>query len=174
MKRVCNVLELCLLPCIVDHFQNEGKYKLYMEFHQAPLRGLRSCVWPRKYLQAQVGLVNSIHPSFTLPSLALTSRACTSEARWRLEDAYTIWNKIGTLFKQDSETQQSQSTDFTQRKCMNAKVCGHHCIFLCRPNLGCQVPLWGNNLYGGRERVDVRLPLGFWRMSRIRSLNRND
>ena len=29
MKRVCNVLELCLLPCIVDHFQNEGKYKLW-------------------------------------------------------------------------------------------------------------------------------------------------
>ena len=43
---------------------------------------------------------------------------------------------------------------------MNAKVCGHHCVFVCSPNLGARVPLRGENLYGVRERVDVRLLLG--------------
>ena len=57
---------------------------------------------------------------------------------------------------------------------MNAKFCGHHCMFVCSPNLCTRVPLRGKNLYGGRELVDVRLPLGFRRMSRIRPLKTND
>ena len=56
---------------------------------------------------------------------------------------------------------------------MSAKVCGHHCVFVCSPNLGARVPLRGENLYGVRERVDVQLPLGFRRNSRIRPLKKN-
>ena len=57
---------------------------------------------------------------------------------------------------------------------MNAKVCGHHCVFVCSPNLGARVPLQGENLYGGRELVDMQLPLGFRSNSRIRPLKEND
>ena len=66
------------------------------------------------------------------------------------------------------------TSNFTQHTSMNAKVCGHHCVFVCSPNLGARVPLRGENLYSGRELVDMRLPLGFRRMSRIRPLKEND
>ena len=55
---------------------------------------------------------------------------------------------------------------------MNAKVCGHPASSFAAPNLGARVPLRGENLYGGRELVDVRPPLGFRRMSRIWPLNK--
>ena len=136
---------------------------------------------PRKYLQAQLGLVDSIHPSFTRPSSALASGACTLMA-WQRSIAYRRMrtqseiklpscssNKIA---KHSSDGQ--LTSNFTQHTCMNANTCGHHCVFFCSPNLSARVHLQGKNLDSGRELADVRLPLGFWRMSRIQLLKRND
>ncbi len=78
-------------------------------------------------------------------------------------------NKIARLSSDGQLT-----SNFMQLTCMNAKVCGHHCVFFCSPNLGSRVRLQGENLYSGRELADVRLPLRFWRRSRIGALKRND
>jgi len=85
-----------------------------------------------------------------------------------VKDGYTIWNKIG---HHPLQTVPSTDLNFTQHTCMNAKGCGHHCVFVCIPNLSAWVYLRGENLYGGRELVDMWLLLGF---QRIRPLKRND
>ena len=86
------------------------------------------------------------------------------------KDTYTIWNKI-KIARHSNDSQ--RTSNFTQRTCMNAKVCDHHCIFVCIPNLGAWVSMRGKNLYGGRELVNVQSH-GFWGMSRIRPLKKND
>ena len=80
-----------------------------------------------------------------------------------------------TLFKQDSKTQQCRKTNLTLHTAhMHECKVSDHCVFICSPNLGARVPLRGKNLYGVREWVEVRLPLGFQRMSRIWPLKRYD